>query len=289
MTTILLSLLDFIKTIASYLWLSVSSIKFYQDIFLRHKGYGMQYILTLSIISALACTILFLDHVEKFRQYLKNDILSSQVIIIDQVLKQLPTLHYNGRTISVENNQTTIVNIADNNSNNILAIDTQNTLAAQERIKTSILLHKDQMNISLFNDQGKPTNTFPIKYIDIFGFEPRILNQEEIKSSFALIFNKVPRLITYLGFPMISGMIFLNTILDKAFIILILFVFVKMINMQKKLSDCVRVVLFSSGFYTLLQFADLLPFQELNYVIWLVQTWANFLMIASIVSLSRKS
>ena len=96
MTTLVSTLTIFIKTLVKHLWLSVSSARFYQDVFYTYQGYGVKYILTLSIISSLICNIIFLGYVDKIQKYLSDNIISESVVNIDHVIGQLPTINYNG-------------------------------------------------------------------------------------------------------------------------------------------------------------------------------------------------
>ena len=92
MTTLVSTLTIFIKSLAKNLWLSVSSAKFYQDVFSSYQGYGTKYLLTLSIISSLLCNMVFLVYVDKIQKYLAEDVISESVLNIDHIIRQLPTI-----------------------------------------------------------------------------------------------------------------------------------------------------------------------------------------------------
>ncbi|GAB4167037.1 MAG: DUF1189 family protein [Rickettsiaceae bacterium] len=282
MTTFLSAVTEFIKTLISHLWLSVSSVKFYQDVFWYYKGNGTKYIFTLSVASSIMCTIFFLNQANQINDYLNKDVISSGVSSIDRVINQLPVFEYDGSSVSVREPEPIFINNIANSR--VLAIDTANKLSHSERNKIPVLLLKDQVNINLFDAAEKVKSTVPIKYVQIFGPVPQTLTKENIKSSFASVFEKAPRIITYFIFPMMVMVVFINTLLEKVLMILMIFFFVKIKGLNRSLQDCIRVVLFSSGLYTLFQLIFFVLLQEMSFVLGMLQIWANFLMIFAIIS-----
>ncbi len=281
MTILVSTLTIFIKTLAKNLWLSVSSAKFYQDVFSSYQGYGTKYIFTLSIISSFMCSIVFLVYVDKIQKYLSDDVISESVVNIDHVIRQLPTINYNGKDIAISEDFSSFIYDADNIK--LLAIDPSGKLSHNEKMQVPILLMKDQIIINFGDSDGKIRNTLPVKYTQIFGPEPQVLSKENIKSSFASLFKKAPKILTYIVFPITVIMIFINTLLEKSFMIVVVFIISHLGKGKSSLKDCIRVVLFSSGVCTLVQFVASLTLKDLSYGLWVIQIWANILMIIGIM------
>ena len=286
MTTLVSTLTIFIKTLIKHLWLSISSAKFYQDVFYTYQGYGTKYILTLSIISSLICNIIFLGYVDKVQKYLSDDIISERLVNIDHVIRQLPTINYNGKDISISEDSASVIYGVDNTK--LLAIDPAGKLSNYDKIQIPVLLTKDEISINLRDSNGKTKNTLPIKYAQIFGSEAQILTKETIKSSFIPLFKRAPTVLTYIIFPITTIMIFISHLFEKSFMVVVVFIISCFGTEGRSLKDSIRVVLFSSGFCALFQFVASLVSIELNYVLWILQTWANILMIIGIMRLQDR-
>ena len=286
MTTLVSTLTIFIKTLIKHLWLSISSAKFYQDVFYTYQGYGTKYILTLSIISSLICNIIFLGYVDKVQKYLSDDIISERLVNIDHVIRQLPTINYNGKDISISEDLASVIYGVDNTK--LLAIDPAGKLSNYDKIQIPVLLTKDEISINLRGSNGKTKNTLPIKYAQIFGSEAQILTKETIKSSFIPLFKRAPTVLTYIIFPITIIIIFISHLFEKSFMIIVVFIISRFGTGGRTLKDSVRVVLFSSGFCALFQFVASLVSIELHYVLWILQTWANILMIIGIMRLQDR-
>lgn len=286
MTTLLLVPLAFIKTLFTHLWLSVSSIKFYEQIFNSYKGYGIKYALILSLISSFICTVLFLNHLDKVREYLNNGIVSTKVETIDHIIQQLPEIDYNGLKITTK--EDTPLFIYGLKNQKILALDPNNKLMPADRNKLLIILNAQKIIINLTDSEGIKHNSFPIDYTQIFGNESQILTQTVIKSSLADIFNRAPSIFIYLIFPITTLLIFVNLLLEKIFIILMVYLITRVITTNTSLKTCIRVVLFASGNFVLLQFTILITLPSFSTILWIMQTWANILMILGILKASGR-
>ncbi|MDP4832385.1 MAG: DUF1189 domain-containing protein [Rickettsiaceae bacterium] len=286
MTTLLSAPLFFIKTLFTHLWLSISSVKFYEQVFNSYKGYGIKYILILSLISSFFCTILFLNHMDKVREYLSNGTISANVENIDHIIQQLPELDYDGLKISTQ--EETPVFLYNLKNQKILALDPNNKLMPADRTKLPIILNAQKIIINLTDSDGITRNTFPINYTQIFGDTPQILSQTIIKSSLADIFDRAPSIFIYLIFPATSLLVFINALLEKSFIILMIYLITRFITINTSVKTCIRLVLFASGIFVLLQFIIILTIPALSTVLWGIQTWANILMILGILKASGR-
>ena len=287
MTTLLSNPLFFIKNLFTHLWLSVSSVKFYEKVFKKYNDYGALYIINLSLISSIVCTIIFLHNVDKIQDYLKYNIVLERVENIDFVIKQIPPIEYDGQNITVDSDEPII--IKNKNGNNVLVIDPDNKTKPSDRNKLPLILSQNKMIISLIDSEGKVKNTFPIKFDQIFNQIPRVLTNEEIKSSLAKLLDQAPRVLVYMIFPLTGFLIFLNTFLDKAFFIVMIFLVTKISGLNLSMKTCIRLTMYASGFYALFQFIFLIAANEYSSIVWIVQSWANILMILGILSATGKS
>jgi len=287
MTTLLSTPLSFMKTLVHHLWLSITSIKFYENVFNSYEGYGTKYILTLSFISSLICCVLFLEHVNQIRNYLTNNVISDRVVNIDHIIRQFPAINYDGQKISIQ--EETPLFLYNLNNYKLLAIDPSNKLLPSDRIRIPVILEASKIIINLMDSEGTVKNTFPIKYDQIFGNQSQILTEEVIKSSFAAIFDKAPSLFIYLIFPITTIMIFINALLEKSFIIIMVYLVTRLVTVKTSLKTCIRTVLFASGIFVLFQFIIILTVPNFSTALWITQTWANLLMILGILKTLGKN
>ena len=110
MTTIFSKVPHWFNTIFLQLWLSISSVSFYQRVILSYNGYGVKYILTLSFASSLLCSIYMLHYIDNIRQYFSYGIISQAVVNLDHILSQFPELKYDGTKISLEQSEPIYIN-----------------------------------------------------------------------------------------------------------------------------------------------------------------------------------
>ena len=106
--------------------------------------------------------------------------------------------------------------------------------------------------------------------------------------SFIPLFKRAPTVLTYIIFPITTIMIFISHLFEKSFMVVVVFIISRFRTEGRSLKDSIRVVLFSSGFCALFQFVASLVSIELNYVLWILQTWANILMIIGIMRLQDR-
>lgn len=288
MTTLLSTPLSFIKTIFSQLWFSVSSVDFYVRVFKSYSGYGIKYILTLSLISSFMCTIIFLNHIDKIESYLTKNIISTYYIEnIDHVIGQLPEINYDGSKISVQ--EETPLFLYNITNTKVLALDPENKLKPSDRAKLPIILTAEKMIINLGGEEQKSSfYTLPLEYTEIFGKHLQVLTQEDIKLSLATAFNKTSVVFVYLLFPIMTFLIFTNVLMEKSFIIFIIYLMMRFSGLKTSLQASIRMVFFASGVFVLLQFFILLTLSSLNTALWMLQIWSNFLMILGILKASGR-
>jgi hypothetical protein len=287
MTTIFFDLINFIKTLSLQLWFSISSVKFYEEALKKSEDYGVRYILNLSFISSLICTMIFLNNIDNLQSYLKNESTNAKTEDIDFILRQIPPIEYDGQKISIGNGEPLL--IKNRHNIHIIAIDPNNQIKPSDRDKLPMILSRDKIIIKLIDSDGEVISTFPVKLDQIFGNDARVLTNDEIKASFIYIFDKAPRLLIYVIFPLLGLLILFNTFLDKSFFIIMIFFIAKLSNLKISMKACLRLTMYASGFYALLQFIFVLAASKYLTIVWVVQSWANILMILGILKANGKN
>ena len=287
MTTFLLTALELIKKLFHHVWMSVSSVKFYQNVFINYNGLGIKYILNLALISSFCSCLILLTYMHNIKQYLDNESVEFKSNNIEFILDQLPNLEYDGKSIIVNaDDEPIIINNIKNQA--IIAIDPNNKINPSLIVKVPVILRKDQMILNVFDQHGKINSSMPLIYTSIFGEEPKILTKEYIKSSLSKMFNISTQAIIFLIFPLLTLISLGQIISENLFLLLIIFIYLKLSKSEKSMRDGIRVVVFSCGFYELFQFLMLIGSIELNYAIWIIKAWSSFLMIAAVIKSTPK-
>ncbi len=281
MTTLLSTSKSFLTTLMKHLWLSISSVKFYEGVFKNYKGYGIKYALNLALFSSLMCTILFLFQLDKIRSYLNNDTTSNNLEEIDHIFRQLPEINYNG--VKISTTEEVPFFLRDLRNNKIIALDPDDKLMPADKSRLSMVLTSQNLIINILDSDGILRTNMPIKYEQIFGNNPQILTQEFIKSKFAEIFDKSPSLFIYLVFPLFAFLLLINLLFDKALLIVIIYFITRILTANASIKQSIRMVFFASGITILLQFIIALTIPAFSAILWGVQIWANILMILGIL------
>lgn len=282
MTTFLFTASCFIKTLFQHVWMSVSSIRFYQNVFCNYRGLGIKYIIILNLISTFCSCFILLNYTENIKQYLQGNNSTTKFANIDYIFQQLPILDYDGNSIAVNSAEEPVF-IKNMHNQAVIAIDPLNKIIPAMRVKIPIIMNKEKIIINLLDQQGKAGNSVPIEYSALFGNDRQILTKENIKSNLLQLLNKSLHIIPLIVFPLLLLFNFFHLLWENIFLFVIILLFIKFSKSNKSISDGVRVVVFSNGFFVLFQFILLLGFIELNYLVWIIQTWSSFLMIVAVI------
>lgn len=278
----LYSSISFIQTLLKHLWMSVSSISFYEKVFDQYKGYGIKYIFTLAFIASFLSSLLFLSNIQEIRDYLRNKSISKNTVYIDHVINQLPEIDYDGRSISIDQNTPLIIKGINNQT--LVAIDHNSQLKKIERSKIPIIMNDKSVNINILDKKGEILKTFTIKYVEILGNQPQILTNDRIRFYLFDMFNKVPRAFIYIFFPIIFILIIINALRENLITIMTLYIFTRFFfSINTSLMKCIRVSLFASGVSVLFQLLITITFPQLLTPLWLIQSWSNILMILGLL------
>ena len=87
MTTKLFIILSSIRILFRQLYLSITSVDFYYDVFMYYKGYGIRYLFIISFISSLIYSVFLLNNIVILRDYFSTNKTSNYSRDIEVILK----------------------------------------------------------------------------------------------------------------------------------------------------------------------------------------------------------
>lgn len=281
MTTKLYDIVLAIKVLLRILWLSVSSVAFYEDVYKRYSGYGVKYLFTLSFISSVIYCAISLNYVILLKNYLEFNKLTAYTSNLEYIIKQLPEISYDGKNISI--NEETPLFLFNANAGKVGAIDPKNQLSFSEKNKIPIVFTNNKIILSFVWDKKKIN--LPFDYQMIFGTEPQVLSDEQFKKHFAQVVNSVPTLFIYILMPVMIILTFIATLLRASLLIILVYLITQIFGPTIPIKTCIRVVLFSSGAHTLLEpiLSALIP--AFNNFSWIILLWTNILLFLSILKI----
>jgi hypothetical protein len=286
MTTKLYDILCAIKTLMRTLWLSVSSVGFYEDVYRRYTGYGLKYLFTLSLISSVIYSAVSLNYVTTLRDYFNHNKLTPYTANLEHIIKQLPEISYDGKNIKVEDEETPLF-LYNSSEGKIGVVDPNNKLSFNDKSKIPIVFTKSKVIFSFIWDKKKIN--LPFDYQLIFGSEPQILSSEQVKKHFGQIMSSLPTIFIYVLTPIVVILSFIATLLRASFMVTIIYLVTQAFGPQASIKTCIRMVLFSSGAHTLLEpiINALVP--ALSGFSWLILTWTSILLFLSILKIRNAS
>lgn len=288
MTTILFNTLLSIMSLFKHLWLSISSVKFYTETFKNRDSYGIQYIINLSFISSVVCIIFFLYKVEELQEYFRDNIILNKMENVEFILKQIPPMEYDGQKILLSYDDKPVT-IRDRTGSNVLIIDPNHTVHFNDKVRFPLVLERDKIIFKLINSNNEIKNTLSIQLNQVLKQTPRIITYEEIKSIFAKICDQAPRILIYVIFPLTGILIFLNTLLDKAFFIITMFLVTRISGVNFPIKTCIRLTMYTSGCYALFQFIFMLVANKYLSIVWIIQSWSSILMMLGVLRAIKKT
>lgn len=287
MTTKLLIAFLWVRTLFSQLWLSISSIRFYQDVYKFYHGYGTKYLFTISFLSSLICCFFILHYLFTLKDYFTDNHLTQNVTTIDYILKQLPEMYYDGHKIIVDQDEP--IYLLDPNGNRIAVIDSRNQLSHHEKLSAPIIFSSHNITIATIEMTDHKKRNFPIEYSKLLNHKAQTLTSEVIKQYCAKIADSAPKIFIYFITPLIIIVRFCFILFEKSFIILLVYILTNFFGLKSSIQVCSRVVLFSSGVPLLLQPLVVLFLPALNGIIFYIQMFANLLLFLGILRIRNNN
>ncbi|WP_347938859.1 DUF1189 family protein [Rickettsia oklahomensis] len=277
-------ILEGVTTLFRQLWLSVSSIEFYKNVYKNYQGYGIRYLLTISFIPSIIYCIFILNYIITLKDYF-NGIQSSKVTDnIEYIINQLPVIKYNNSKISVE--EVEPIYLFSKNNNKIVVIDTKNQVSNKEKSKIPFVLEENKLRINLIVANTKKNFPSTVNYSEIFKQNEVILTPEIIKKYFADNLLYVPSLFIYFGMPVIILFWFVTFLLDRSIIVLLVYSLANLLTHKTSIQTSIRLVMFSSGVPIILQpIIILIP--ELSILLQLLQMFTTCLVFIAIWQIDK--
>ncbi|XVN40396.1 MAG: DUF1189 family protein [Rickettsia endosymbiont of Argas persicus] len=281
---LLLLIFSGLKTLFRHLYLSISSINFYKDVYEKYHRYGIRYLFTVSFIPAIIYCIFILNYLITLQDYF-NGIQKTKVTDnIEYILNQLPEMKYANSKISVE--EVEPVYIYNKNNDKVAVIDTQNQVLSKEKSKIPFVIEKDKLIINFVIDNTKKNFPRTISFNRLFEQNEIILTPEVIKKYFADTLIYIPNLFIYLGMPAIILFWFITFLFERCIVILLVYIVANLLNSKTSIKTAIRLVMFSSGIPILLQpLVTLVPI--LGAVLQIIQIVTIGLVFAAIWQINK--
>lgn len=241
MTTSLLQFKTYIQILYRTLLLSITSIDFYKDVRTRYKGYGVKYIVTLSLLGAIFYSLKVMNNI-----YLIEDgLIHKNNSYIENILKQVPEIKYNGEII--ETLVETPYFIEDSANRKIIAIDPEGHLSFAQRSKIPVILTKTNIVFVIFyNEDNK--EEFSIGYSNILGKDSLLITQNSLREYIVNAISKNHHIWIYTT-PIMASVYFLKIFVKSTIPILLLYFLSNLYNLNITIQTSCRLVMFSSGMF----------------------------------------
>jgi hypothetical protein len=265
------------RALYSHLWLSISSITFYEDIRTKYTGYGIKYVFVICAISSLIYSISLLEDIERLHEYFVNG--SNKVV--EHIFTQIPDIKYDGQTVTTD---TTLPHfIYDLHMRKFAVIDLDGRLSRDERIKIPIVLTKKNIIISIVEMAAQKRDNITLDYATIFGAEPRVLTATSIKEYLAYLLNYSTRVFIYLLMPLLILARFVGLCLEKTLAVAVIYILSSALNRGSSVQTACRLVMFASGISILIQPIVNIVIPQFSYLAILAQIIPGVMLITSLV------
>lgn len=275
MTISLLQFKTYIKALYRTLFLSITSIDFYKDVRIKYKGYGVKYIITLSLIASIFYSIKIMNNI-----YLIEDgLIQKNNSYIENILKQLPEIKYNGKII--ETLVETPYFIEDPLNRKIIAIDTDGKLSFNQRSKIPAIFTKTNLIFVVYYNDDK-TEEFSINYSNLLGSEPLFITEDSLRKYMINAFSKNHHIWIYI-LPIMTMVYLLKILLKSTIPILLLYFLSNLFNVNLTIQTSCRLAMFSSGIFLFSYSLLNLLFPQIAFLSEVVHIISASLVVMSIV------
>jgi hypothetical protein len=279
------------KIALRHLYLSISSIGFYRDVYRLYKGYGIKFLFTISSISSLIYCIFLFNNFLILKESVITNRSSDGISNLEYILNQLPDIHYENHAIAIK--PAGLLYIYDLNNRKIAAIDPSNQLSYPEKTQIPIVFTNNQIIFSLANDGEIKHRNVSISYSKLFGNNRAILNQnilskDIIKEYIINIFTYMKPVLLCLVIPILIIVRFLSVIFIKGPFVILLYFLTNLFGPKTTMQSCIRLVFFASGAAIFIQSIIMIIMPSLQFIGDLVQFCSNILLCGAIIQI-RKS
>jgi hypothetical protein len=218
--------------------LSLYSIKFYKEVYLKFKGYGIKHFLVCCFLASILNTVAIFNN---FTNYLVYSQPTYGTKPLEAIFSELPELKYDGQNLYSDfiDDETFYIKNPDNPKENLLAIDLNNDKAAIENYSPYILT-KNELIINSRNP-NKPMAR--VSYNTIYN-NPGTLNGPKLKQILTNYMSNFKNHFLYSAFPVVLLLNVYISTLQNIFLITFAGMFVKF-GFQKPWQDGARTITFA--------------------------------------------
>jgi hypothetical protein len=232
---------ELIKILKIFFLLIKSLIKsdnIYFNILKHYNGYGLKFTSLLIFFTTLISIFGIFINIQIFENNLQK-IHTDNISRLDYIVNQFPEIHYDGKTISFENDDKPIL-IKNSQNDIIFAFDINNILKITEKSKTIAVFKKSEL--SFF----KIPYVKSLNYKNIFGTKVRTINHEDLKIFILQSIDSAKANIIF-STPLIFLLTFIDYIVENSIVIFFVFILCKLLHINVTIKDITRTILFAAA------------------------------------------
>lgn len=286
MTVKLYAPLLLLQTFFRQLWLSVSSINFYCDVYKFYSGYGLRYLLMTCFLSSLIYCLSVLTTLVELKNYFVSNQSSKSTTTLEYIINQLPDIYYDGSNITLKDFSP--LYLYKNSRDKVAVIDCQDQLTHAEKMQVPIILTSNKIIVSFTENARKKKFTVPLSYVKIFGTSQQIITQDWIRQQGAALFNQAPTALIYIIMPVSIISIFVFTVLENSFVIMLVYLLIYIFGPRASLKTCTRLISFASSIPVLMQSIVVVLAPEFIDIIWPIKMWTGLLLFLAVLRVKKE-
>lgn len=282
----ILSLIGFIREFFRVTWYSVSSTKFYPDLYSKYKGYGIKYIATIISFTSLIYLLLSYGNLMSLRHYLVNT--QEDDNPIDFMVRQWPEVTYSGNSISWAEEEPVLITNQDGKV--VIAIDPENKLTEKQRGKIPIIFKSKRILVSIKTQEERAKarpQEFTVGYKKLFGKEEMLINSDALRDRLVSLIDSANIFILILFLPVLIMVRLFLHIFSNLFSILLLYVIFLWMRVNPTIKSATRIMLFATGASEVMAALLILLMPQLSFISSMIEYWAIILAIYSITKAFR--
>lgn len=279
-------------TILLNLKYSLSSAKFYAHVYYDKTGYGIKYLVNISIIaSLLLCSALLLE-INQLSNILNSEnsnnsnssiIYNLPAKVINDIFNNFPELQFNGERITTKNDE--VIFLGANNVMIDLRNDTNNMVKYNKTFP--IAIDKDKVKLSILDREGNLIKNFTFMHKSLFGYTETIITSDKIKYLITELLAQIPNFVIFITFPVLSVLILLNACLQNLMSIFFLTLSIYLIRGKMEITKSIRVTNFAAAPIILLQILVILISSQLYFLVSIAQIITNILIVIGVFQLNK--
>lgn len=277
----ILSIIGFIREFLRVTWYSVSSQRFYPDLYKNYKGYGIKYIATILSFTSLIYLLLSYGNLMNVKHYLTH--IEEEDNPIEFMVRQWPEITYSGSEISWSEEDPVLITSQDGKV--VIAIDPQNKLTDKQSRKIPIIFKSKSIILSVETQDDKPKarpKEFAFGYKKLFGKEEMLINSDSLRDSLVSIIESVNVFILILLLPILILVRLALHIFSNLFSILLLHVIFAWMKLKPSIKSSARIMLFATGAAEVATAFLILAVPQMAFLGSMIEYWAIILAIYSI-------